>query len=302
MPRGTPPDPAARAAPRPGRARSSRRVIAYAALVLVGLALGSLVASAALSVGHPRPAQSASPRNEAAGSDTSYVAYGVNVARDGSPEPPTPTPTPSPTPTPPAASEPPGPVGITVWMDGDSTSFFATLAFFDLMTDHGATPARCARYIKSSGLLSSFGEPEGSGCDDVAYAGWDSYLVNEMALYDPDLVVLMIAANDVTYGMDLGYYATRVGQIMDLVCGQGRFLAYVGMTNYSLITDKAIELSSLRESVNAVFASEAAKRPMCVRYVDTSSVTADGYDGVHFSWTDAARPVAQAIFDTLYRP
>jgi hypothetical protein len=164
-----------------------------------------------------------------------------------------PTPTPVPT-EPPAQAN----TGLTIWSDGDSVSYFVTLGVFNQFP---GSPVRGADYKISSGLA------------NPGYFDWYSYIVSEMATYNPSIVVFMIGANDWGY-TDYGSYAVFVGQIMDAL--QGRQVAWVGLPTF---TPGYMQNTA---NLNAVFAAQAAARPW-VTYVDTSDFVADGPDGIHLS-------------------
>lgn len=179
------------------------------------------------------------------------------LAFDGSPEPlPTPTPTPAPPPKP-ASIE-----GLRIWSDGDSTSYFMTLALFAIASDRGAVPARAADYKISSGL------------QNTVFFDWRSYVAAEMALYDPDVAVFMVGANDAMQIRSYEDYAARVGAIMDLMNRPGRRVLWLGQPN--MRPNPALgynpALADAIAPLNQVFIAEAAKRPW-VTYVDCYALT-----------------------------
>lgn len=180
-----------------------------------------------------------------------------NLAFDGTPEPlPTPTPTPVPPPTP-ASLE-----GLRVWSDGDSTSYYMTVSLFAMANAEGAVPVRAADFKISSGL------------QNTVFFDWRSYVSSEMALYNPDVVVFMLGANDAMQIRSYDDYGVRVGAIMDLMNRPGRRVIWVGQPN--MRPDPAHgynpALADAIPPLNQVFISEAAKRPW-VTYLDCYALT-----------------------------
>lgn len=180
-----------------------------------------------------------------------------SLAFDGTPEPlPTPAPTPVPAPRP-ASLE-----GLRLWSDGDSTSYFMTVALFSIAANQGGIPVRTADYKISSGL------------QNTVFFDWRSYISSEMALYDPDVAVFMVGANDALQIRSYEDYASRVGAIMDLMRRPGRRVIWVGQPNMQ--PNPALgynpALAGAIPPLNQVFSSEAAKRPW-VTYVDCYALT-----------------------------
>jgi hypothetical protein len=183
----------------------------------------------------------------------------ADLAFDGTPEPlPTPTPTPTPTPAPQRTSL----AGLRVWSDGDSTSYFMTVALFGLAAEHAGIPVRAADYKISSGLL------------NTAFFDWPSYIASEMATYDPDVVVFMVGANDALQIRSYDDYAARVGAVMDLMYRPGRIVIWMGQPNMRPDPAQGYSpaLTAAIPPLNDVFISEASKRSW-VRYVDTFALT-----------------------------
>ncbi len=197
------------------------------------------------------------------------------VANDGQPEPaPVPTSRHSP---------------LRVWSDGDSTSYFMTVAFFDLMTQRGAAPVRGADYKISSGLVNK----GSSAVLGVPFSDWFSYASEEMERYAPDIVVFMVGANDLSYAAaNPEDYRSRIGWMMDLLRAPGRVVLWVGQP---AITRSDIAL--LVPGINALFRAEAAGRPW-VTFVDASSIVPDAEDGVHLS-PSAGRRLAGLVAAVL---
>lgn len=246
-------------------------------------------------------------RREAAAAAQTYAVHIGNMAFDGTPEPPTPTPSPTPTPVPtrPASAE-----GLRFWSDGDSTSYFVTVALFALVSEQGGIPVRAADYKISSGLR------------NVAFFDWATYIASEMALYDPDVAVFMVGANDAMGISDYADYAARAGAIMDLMHRPGRTVLWMGQPNMQPDPGQGYNpaLAARIPPLNEVFRAEAAKRDWVI-YVDTWSVTSwsDGTyapalpdasgasevlrasDGIHFT-PAGGRRLAQAALAALFGP
>lgn len=233
------------------------------------------------------------------------------VSRDGplptatatptSPPTATPVPEPTPTPAPPRAASP---AGLRLWSDGDSTSYFMSVAVIDLLSAQGAIPVQAApEYKISSGLLTP------------GYFDWPGFIASEMAATDADIVVFMVGANDAHAGIDLVNYATLVGGVMDQLQRPGRVVAWVGQP--AMGPDRP-DLNAAIPGMNAAFAQEAAKRPW-VTYVDAWALTtdADGHyaeslpdengeyqllrasDGVHFT-SAGGRRLALGVVHALF--
>ncbi|MFN0148021.1 MAG: hypothetical protein ACKVT1_16070 [Dehalococcoidia bacterium] len=273
------------------RQRGTVRFAVAACLLAAGVVLGAAAAFGA--------AGDAPDARRARAGATVDAAFAPAVSRDGTPEPPPPTatatpaptstPTPVPTPTP---ARPHSLEGLRVWSDGDSTSYFVTLALFDLVGRAGGTPVRAPDYKISSGLAN-----RGNSAvlrDD--YTDWPTYIVLEMGRYAPDVVVFMIGANDAGYAAGRpDDYRARVGAFMDLVQAPGRFVVWVGEPTMTR-PDLAVNIPV----VNAIYAEEAALRPWMI-FVDASSVTADAGDGVHLSRA-AGYAVATLVLEALVVP
>ncbi len=222
------------------------------------------------------------------------------LAFDGTPEP-TPTPVPPPTPVP--RRFPASPQGLRLWSDGDSTSYFMTEALFAEWAARGGNPVRGADYKISSGLWR----------DD--FFDWPAYIQSEMAMYDPDVAVFMVGANDANQVSSDEGYAARVGRVMDLMYREGRVVVWMGqpcMGNESL--------AATVPAVNRIFQEQAASRSWVV-YVDTWALTSwsDGSysqylpdetgaeamiryaDGIHFTGAGGRR-LAMGVLAALFPP
>jgi len=221
----------------------------------------------------------------------------------------TPTQTPALTPPPPSAVTPPlstaqQPVassahaaGVRLWSNGDSTSYFMSVALAQMMLERGAAATQPApEYKVSSGLL------------NPGYFDWPAYIAAEMAARQPNVVVFMIGANDAHPGMPLDLYRQRVGALMDQLQAPGRRVVWVGQPNMG-----RADLAAAIPAMNRIFAEEAASRPW-VTYVDVWALTSDANgnyaqylpdehgvlrairanDGVHFT-PEGGRRLAMAV-------
>ena len=233
--------------------------------------------------------------------------------------PPPPTDTPEPPPPPPAteppaagraAAAPPPPAappgssaGVRVWADGDSTSYFVSYWFLQFMAARGAAPVQPQpEYKQSSGLL------------NPSYFDWPAYVQDQLAAYNPNVLMFMVGANDASAGMPIETYHARVGEMMDLMGAGGRRVIWVGQPNMA-----RPDLAASVPAENEVFRQEAASRPW-VTFVDSWSLTSDANgnyaqylpdengtlvsaradDGVHLS-SSGGRIIALAVLNAYLR-
>lgn len=167
---------------------------------------------------------------------------------------------------------PPGPVfrnpnpsaeyPLTVMIHGDSmTEAFGKYLKNDLIATGLAQAVHDFRY--SSGIA----RPD--------FFDWPAHLTQTMADQDPDVVVMMIGAND---GQDLKVngvfmafgspewtelYSERVGQAMDIMAVDGRRVYWVGLP-----IARSETYSAKMKTLDAVYKAEADKREL-VEYIDT---------------------------------
>ncbi len=154
--------------------------------------------------------------------------------------------------------EKPSITSVRLWSNGDSTSFFMSVGFFDAMVARGAALTQPeAEYQNGSGLIT----PE--------YFDWPAYIRTEMAEKNPNLVVFMIGANDAKFFADPEEYRALVAEAMDLMEAPERRVIWVGQPNSS-----QEKLAANVPAINTIFQEEAAKRPW-VTFVDTWGVTSD---------------------------
>jgi hypothetical protein len=275
------------------RAHRRLRLFAPAAVVLVGAAL----VGAAFWRGAPLP-----------GGGLEHVIYASGIARDGTPVTPTSTPTSSPTPTPIAKRHPTSVAGLRVWADGDSTSYFVSVAVLSMLGQEGAIQVQDApEYKISSGLM------------NPGYFDWPAYLAEEMARTQPDVVVFMLGANDAVWSPSAESYRPHVAAVMDELEAPGRVVVWVGQPHMG-VEPSGRDLSPAVLVINQVAEEEAAKRPWVI-YVDTWALTSDGAgnyaqdlpdengvlqairgdDGIHLS-SEGGRRIARAVIASLFAP
>lgn len=278
------------------------RSLRLASLAAMGLAALAPVAASLVSHGDRAPVRyvAAASFSEAAPQPVFTGVLVASLAFDGTPEPP---PTPVPTPTPVPRALPASPEGIRLWSDGDSTSYFMTVALMAEWAARGGTPVRSPDYKISSGLW----RPD--------FFDWPAYIQSEMATYDPDVVVFMVGANDANQVTSYEEYGARVGRIMDLLRRDGRIVIWMGQPNMG-----RADLAASIPAVNRVFQEQAATRPWVI-FVDTWALTSwsdgtyasalpdetgieqaiRGPDGVHFT-TAGGRRLALGALAALFSP
>ncbi|GMV85464.1 MAG: hypothetical protein AMXMBFR80_13190 [Dehalococcoidia bacterium] len=192
--------------------------------------------------------------------------------------------------------------GVTIWSNGDSTSYYMTVALLAMVERAGGKAVMPPGYVVSSGLLNP-------GLHD-----WPANLAAAMAAYNPGVVVFMIGANDANgAAANPEAYRARVAALMDQLQAPGRQVAWVGQP-----TMGREDLAASVPVVNAIFREEAATRPW-LTYVDAWAVTAGpagGFathlpgpggelqlmradDGVHLT-PAAGERIARAVFEALF--
>ena len=181
---------------------------------------------------------------------------------------PSPTNVPLPTPTPgvcqPAPDQP-----LNVWVGGDSLSALLGEALVERGYESGVMHGNVDARI-STGLT----RPD--------YFDWPREIARVVQEERPDVVVLMLGANDAqpirSPGGDVyqprsdgwrAEYARRVGQAMDTARGPGRLLVWV-----SLPPMRSDDLTAHVDEINAVVRAEAAKR-RDILYVDSTTLLGD---------------------------
>ena len=222
----------------------------------------------------PPDSGSSVPPQQAGQEQTSDVVTFAVLARDGHP---------------PESRIPDSPSGLRVWSDGDSVSYFMTTNLLNMLQQQGAIPVRAADYKISSRLV----DPSGySAVLGVPFSWWFTYVPNEMVRYDPDLVVLMVGGNDAVF-VDAASYGRKAAEMMDSFEEGGRLFVWVGMPSFG-----RSDLAARAPSLNAAAKAEAESRDWVI-FVDTTHVSADGGDGVHFSPV-RARLLAEAVVEAVF--
>jgi len=232
------------------------------------------------------------------------VVHVPGISTDGTPDPTwTPTPVPTATPTP---KRPASPQGLRVYSNGDSTSYFMTVALYSLMQNLGSVPVAEAEYKISSGLVRT------------DFFDWYAYLATQMAAYQPDVVVFMVGANDALQTGGLDAYRQRVAAMMDQLRAPARLVVWVGQP--IMDSARSASLAAAIPGLNQVFREEAAARPW-VLYVDAYALTADANgnyadylpdetgtlrlmragDGIHFT-PEGGRRLALGVIAALFPP
>lgn len=120
-----------------------------------------------------------------------------------------------------------------------------------------------------------------SGIARPDFFDWPKHLAQTMAQQDPDVVVMMIGANDgqdiKVDGRFMGFgtsawaevYSARVGQAMDVMAVDGRRVYWVGLP-----IARSEKYASKMKTLNAIYRAEADKRDG-VEYIDTWALFAN---------------------------
>ena len=200
---------------------------------------------------------------------------------------PTATPTPVPTPTPIPKLTRASLSGLKIWSFGDSTSYFMTVALYDLATRYGAIPVRDADYSCGTGLLTS---------QQCAFQGgsldWPSFAQQQMATYSPDIAVVMIGMNDAVGSPDPDHYRALIDSLMDGMDGGGRTVVWVGIPSIDPALRDA-HMVSEAQLMNTLAEQEAAARPWVI-YVDAWADTADANGNFTWNLVDQDGSVVEA--------
>lgn len=158
---------------------------------------------------------------------------------------------------------------LRLWVGGDSVAGFLSIEMVNIAGESGVISAR-GHYKISTGLS----RPD--------YYDWPAHLGEDMAQYDPEVVVFMVGANDdqpLAVGNDVysfgseqwrAEYARRVGQVMDMLTAQHRLVFWVGQPSM-----RSPDFGDRMNLMDSIYAAQAATRPD-VTFVDTRPVMSDG--------------------------
>ncbi|HEY6379127.1 MAG TPA: DUF459 domain-containing protein, partial [Candidatus Dormibacteraeota bacterium] len=161
---------------------------------------------------------------------------------------------------------------LRVWVGGDSVAGFFGFGLDDLAAATGTVAAH-SHYQISTGLS----RPD--------YYDWPAHLEADMRAYNPEVVILLVGANDdqpLAVGNqvdDFGSagwkaeYARRVGAVMDQILAEHRMVVWVGQP-----VMRAADFDAHMQLENAIYRSEAARRPGVV-FFDSRPVLSDGGGG-----------------------
>lgn len=241
---------------------------------------------------------------ETAPTPPDYTSAYVPLLASDKPAPPPPTPTPTPTPV-----EPSSPAGLTLWGGGDSLSVYMNYHLIALSHEYGMTPLHNC----TTGATKDQSCVTSSSLRNPSWYDWPLALASVVANLDPDVMVFMIGANEATsmdgyaFGSD-GWrqaYGALVGQVMDSIRGDGRYVIWVGQPNARYNSDPAFD--SKMATINSVFAEQAAMRSD-VAFVDTYALFGGAdfsafaqyraVDGLHFT-SAGGRYLAEEVMRTL---
>jgi uncharacterized protein len=199
---------------------------------------------------------------------------------------------------------------LRLWVGGDSVSGFLTIELVNMAGDTGVINAH-GHYKISTGLS----RPD--------YYDWPAHLAEDMAQYDPEVVIFMLGANDdqplsvggnvYSFGSDQwrAEYARRVGQVMDMLVNQHRLVFWVGQP-----VMRSPDFNDRMSVMNNIYQAQAATRPD-VTFIDSRPTLADGSgayadylpdgggltlmrapDGIHLTPAGGAR-LARAVLDAV---
>lgn len=171
----------------------------------------------------------------------------------------------NPTATPTATPIPPTPIPqvpwdqLRVWSDGDSTSYFMTIALLNSAGDRGATLVQPGPDYALGSRLSD----------------WLAWLPGEMATYNPNVVVLMVGGNEASgCSISLDAWRAQVAQTMDMM--QDRLFIWVGQPTFDPVLRP--DMAGCVQGLNQVSLEEANARDW-VEFVDAFAASSDGNGG-----------------------
>lgn len=158
---------------------------------------------------------------------------------------------------------------MTIWVGGDSLS-----------TEIGRSVWE--QFRKTDKVVVKGFHKGSCGLARFDYFNWPKHIEQQMKLYNPDVVIFMIGANDaqnIVTSNKRGYllgtekwqkeYSQRVGQLMDLLGSKNRLVIWLGIP---IMRD--INFNKKMMVLNKTYSAEALKRPF-VKYVPTERYLAD---------------------------
>lgn len=157
---------------------------------------------------------------------------------------------------------------LRLWVGGDSVAGFLSIEMVELAEQSGVIVAH-GHYKISTGLS----RPD--------YYDWPAHLRQDLAAYDPEVVVFMVGANDdqplavedrvYEFGSPewRAEYARRVAAVMDMVTSQRRLLLWVGQP-----VMRSPDFDARMQFLNAIYRREAEEHPG-VMYVDSRPLLSD---------------------------
>lgn len=200
---------------------------------------------------------------------------------------------------------------LRLWVGGDSVAGYLSIEMVNIAGDLGVINAH-GHYKISTGLS----RPD--------YYDWPAHLAEDMAQFDPQVVIFMVGANDdqpLSVGNDVypfgsdqwrTEYARRVGGVMDMLVGQHRLVFWVGQP-----VMQSHDFNDRMAVMNSIYQAQAASRPD-VTFIDSRPTFADsggGYaeylpeagggltemrasDGIHLSPQGGTR-LARTVLDVV---
>ncbi|HEY1988690.1 MAG TPA: DUF459 domain-containing protein [Acidimicrobiales bacterium] len=164
-----------------------------------------------------------------------------------------------------------------------------------------------------------------TGLSRPDYFNWPAELQADMAIHHPQLVVVMMGANDpqslvvngtaVAYGTDAWNvaYSLRVGAFMDIATNAGAHLLWVGMPPMA-----GAQLDGQMNQINGLVQAQAASRPTGVTFLNSRTILGNGQgnytayltngagseinirtpDGIHLT-PDGGEVLSQAVMNSM---
>lgn len=188
------------------------------------------------------------------------------------------------------------PEPLRLWVGGDSTAVYMGAALASTALATGGTVTG-QKYTISSGLS----RPD--------FFDWPDFLAGEMAQADPNVVVLMLGANDAqgvvtpdghavsTTPLSPEWraaYSERVGQAMETMVAQGRLVVWVGQPVMG-----PPDYNERMQVLSGIFREQADAHPG-VLFVDSYGLFADADGQFQASIVDDGAPVTMRTSDGIH--